>query len=104
MNQLITGVNAGIGAARTHKFYIVIGDFAGGFCQLFLHSANTGFLLLPAVEFTAIVFEDQCHTAVANECIRCKRLGFKKQKSARCVVWVLKDKAGGQKALNTGFV
>lgn len=79
MGNLITGMNASIGAAGTHQINLVIRDPCNSSGQFRLDRADAGFLELPAMEVPAIVFESKGNATCPYGVIRGELLGFEKQ-------------------------
>jgi len=89
MTSPVTGVKTpAIGAAPHTKFHIGDRRLYCAFCQLLLHSANTEFLVAASRGNSRPSYsKTNAHNRpFANGCIRCKRLGFKKQESVDCVI------------------
>jgi hypothetical protein len=57
MSNLITGMNAGIGAPSAHQINRMIGNLRNRSGQFRFYRANTGFLKLPAMETATIIFK-----------------------------------------------
>ena len=79
MGNLITGMNAGIGAACANQVNRMIRNPRNRSGQFRFNRADAGFLKLPAMEVPAIVFESKGNAPCPDGVIRSKLLGFEKQ-------------------------
>jgi len=79
MGNLITGMNAGIGAACANQVNLMICNTRNRSGQFRFNRADAGFLKLPAVEVPAIVFESKGNATCSDGVIRGELLGLEKQ-------------------------
>jgi hypothetical protein len=92
MSDLIAGVHPGIGTARTHQINCMVRNLCHRCRQFRFHRSNTGFLELPAVKPTPIIFEGKCDAARAYGVIGGELLSLEKQVRIRRE-WFYKNKA-----------
>lgn len=79
MGNLIAGMDAGIGSSRAHKFDRMIGNLRYGLRQLRFHRTDAGFLQLPTMKTSPIIFKCEGDTPCSDGIIRSQLLGFEKQ-------------------------
>ena len=92
MSDLIAGVHAGIGTARTHQINCMVRNLCHRCRQFRFYRSDTGFLELPAMKPTPIIFEGKCDAARAYGVIGGELLSLEKQVRIRRE-WFYKNKA-----------
>ena len=70
MRHLKTGVHPGICPAGTHQINRVISHSRDRPAKLRLDRSDTGFLELPTMKITPVVFEYKGYTAIADRLVR----------------------------------
>lgn len=79
MGYLITGMDAGIGSPRAHQLDRMIRNPRYSLCQFRFHRTDAGFLQLPTMKASPIIFKREGDTPCSDGIIRSQLLGFEKQ-------------------------
>jgi hypothetical protein len=79
MDNLVTGMNAGIGPPGTDQINRMIRYLCHSPGQFRFNRTNAGFLKLPTMKAAAIVFKRERYAPCSDGVIRGQGLGFEKQ-------------------------